>query len=101
MFDKADRKPISVPLFQSVAHVLAEEMERMNVEQLARQLDCSTRFFHPLSGTCFHLPHFVIRGLMVNRMFAVHPIERNHYITLAIGYFNDKAFKLHCKDYDK
>lgn len=41
------------------------------------------------------------RKLMVNRMFAVHPIERNHYITLAISFFNDKAFKLHCKDYDK
>lgn len=39
---------------------------------------------------------------MVNRMFAVHPIEKNHYITLAISFFlNDKAFKLHCKDYDK
>ena len=101
MFDKADRKPVSVPLFQSVANVLAEEMARMNVEELARQLDCSTRFFHPLSGTCFHLPHFIIRGLMVNRMFAVHPIERNHHITLAISFFNDKAFKLHCKDYDK
>ena len=86
MFDKADRKPVSVPLFQSVANVLAEEMARMNVEELARQLDCSTRFFHPLSGTCFHLPHFIIRGLMVNRMFAVHPIERNHHITLAIGH---------------
>lgn len=43
----------------------------------------------------------IIRGLMVNRMFAVHPIERNHHITLAISFFNDKAFKLHCKDYDK
>lgn len=38
---------------------------------------------------------------MVNRMFAVQPIERNHYITLAISFLNDKAFKLHCKDYDK
>ena len=94
MFDKADRKPVSVPLFQSVANVLAEEMARMNVEELARQLDCSTRFFHPLSGTCFHLPHFIIRGLMVNRMFAVHPIERNHYITLAIGYFNPQIRNL-------
>ena len=37
---------------------------------------------------------------MVNRIFAVHPIEKNHYITLAISFFNDKAFKLHCKDYD-
>ena len=45
MFDKADRKPISVPLFQSVANVLAEEMARMNVEELARQLDCSSKIF--------------------------------------------------------
>ena len=43
MFDKADRKPVSVPLFQSVANVLAEEMARMNVEELARQLDCSSK----------------------------------------------------------
>ena len=43
MFDKADRKPISVPLFQSVANVLAEEMARMNVEELAGQLDCSSK----------------------------------------------------------
>ena len=26
------------------------------------------------------------RKLIVNRMFAVHPIERNHHITLAIGH---------------
>ena len=43
MFDKADRKPISVPLFQSVADVLAEEMARMDIEELARQLDCSSK----------------------------------------------------------
>ena len=43
MFDKADRKPVSVPLFQSVANVLAEEMARMNVEELARLLDCSSK----------------------------------------------------------
>ena len=43
MFDKADRKPVSVPLFQSVANVLAEEMARMDVEELARQLDCSSK----------------------------------------------------------
>lgn len=34
---------------------------------------------------------------MVNRMFAVQPIERNHYITLAISFLNDKAFKLHAR----
>ena len=46
-------------------------------------------------------PTLIISGLMVNRKFAVYPIERNHHITLAISFFNDKAFKLHCKDYDK
>ena len=101
MFDKADRKPISVPLFQSVANVLAEEMARMNVEELARQLDCSSKIFSSSFGNLLSPLTFIIRGLMVNRMFAVHPIERNHYITLAISFFNDKAFKLHCKDYDK
>ena len=39
------------------------------------------------------------RKLIVNRKFAVHPIERNRHITLAISFFNDKAFKLYCKDY--
>ena len=43
MFDKADRKPISVPHFQSVATVLAEEMARMDVDELASQLDCSSK----------------------------------------------------------
>ena len=43
MFEKADRKPISVPLFQSVANDLAKEMAMMNVEELARQLDCSSK----------------------------------------------------------
>ena len=101
MFDKADRKPISVPLFQSVANVLAEEMARMNVEELARQLDCSSKIFSSSFGNLLSPLTFIIRGLMVNRKFAVYPIERNHHITLAISFFNDKAFKLHCKDYDK
>ena len=85
MFDKADRKPISVPLFQSVANVLAEEMARMNVEELARQLDCSSKIFFILFlELAFTPPHFhYIRGLMVNRMFAVHPIEKNHYILIS------------------
>ncbi|MQN27879.1 YaaA family protein [Segatella copri] len=43
MFEKADRKPISVPLFQSVANDLAKEMAMMNVEKLAKQLDCSSK----------------------------------------------------------
>ena len=43
MFEKADRKPLSTPLFQSVADVLAAEMARMDVRELARQLDCSLK----------------------------------------------------------
>lgn len=84
MFDKADRKPISVPLFQSVANVLAEEMARMNVEELARQLDCSSKIFFILfRELAFTPPPLVIRGLMVNRMSAVLPIEKNHYILIS------------------
>ena len=43
MFEKADLKPLSTPLFQSVADVLAAEMARMDVKELARQLDCSLK----------------------------------------------------------
>ena len=41
MFDKADRAAVSKPLFQSVAEMLAAEMAKLDVEELARQLDCS------------------------------------------------------------
>ena len=43
MFEKAGRSPLSTPLFQSVADELAAEMARMDVEELARQLDCSRK----------------------------------------------------------
>ena len=43
MFGKADRNPVSAPLFQSVAETLAAEMARMDVEDLARQLECSKK----------------------------------------------------------
>ena len=43
MYEKAEKKPLSTPLFQSVADTLAAEMARMDVEELARQLDCSTK----------------------------------------------------------
>ena len=38
MFGKADRKPISTPLFQTVADTLAAEMARMDVENLSSRL---------------------------------------------------------------
>ena len=41
MFDKADRAAVSKPLFQSVAEMLAAEMAKLDVEELAKQLDCS------------------------------------------------------------
>ena len=43
MFNKAERQPLSTPLFQSTANSLAAEMAMMDVEQLARQLDCSPK----------------------------------------------------------
>ena len=43
MFEKAGRKPSSIPAFQSVADTLAAEMAQMDVEELSRQLDCSRK----------------------------------------------------------
>ena len=43
MYEKADRQPLSTPLFQSVADTLADEMAQMDVEELARQLDCNRK----------------------------------------------------------
>ena len=43
MYEKAGRKPISTPLFQSIADTLANEMAQMDVEELARQLDCNAQ----------------------------------------------------------
>lgn len=50
MFGKADRKPVSAPLFQSVADTLAAEMARMDVEELSRQLDCSKKIAAEKTG---------------------------------------------------
>lgn len=47
MYEKADREPLSTPLFQPVADILAAEMARMEVEELARQLDCN----HKIAAT--------------------------------------------------
>jgi hypothetical protein len=66
MFDKADRKPISVPLFQSVANVLAEEMARMNVEELARQLDCNSKISSSSFGNLLSPPTYIIIRIMIN-----------------------------------
>ena len=70
------------------------------LEIVGKQFDRRQDFFI-LFRELDSITTFIITGLMVNKMFAVQPIERNHYITLAISFFNDKAFKLHCKDYDK
>ena len=43
MYNRADREPLSTPLFQSVADRLAAEMAQMDVDELARQLDCSRK----------------------------------------------------------
>lgn len=43
MYEKAEKAPRSTPLFQSITNVLAEEMARMDVEDLGKQLDCSKK----------------------------------------------------------
>ena len=43
MYEKAGRKPISTPLYQSIAVTSAKEMDRMAVEELARQQDCNAQ----------------------------------------------------------
>ena len=43
MYEKADRKPLTTPLFQSVANTLADEMAQMDVNELARQQDCNSK----------------------------------------------------------
>ena len=55
MFDKADRAAVSKPLFQSVAEMLAAEMAKLDVEELARQLDCSHKIgeIHSKQPTCY------------------------------------------------
>ena len=40
---KVKSKPFSTPLFQSVANQLAAEMAQMDIDELARQLDCSRK----------------------------------------------------------
>ena len=43
MYEKAGRKPLSTPFFQSTANTLANEMAQMDVNELVRQLDCSPK----------------------------------------------------------
>ena len=60
MFDKADRAAVSKPLFQSVAEMLAAEMAKLDVEELARQLDCSSKIFFILFRELAFTPTFII-----------------------------------------
>ena len=43
MFGKSDLKPLTTPLFQSIADKLAMEMAAMDTDELARQLDCNLK----------------------------------------------------------
>ena len=42
MFTEASRAPLNEPLFQTTANELAVELSTLSIEELARQLDCST-----------------------------------------------------------
>jgi len=41
MYDHAERRPQSVPMFQNVANQLAADMAQLDIDEMARQLDCS------------------------------------------------------------
>lgn len=41
MFDRSENKPLTEPMFQSVANELAMEMASCDIETLAKELDCS------------------------------------------------------------
>ncbi|NLV52026.1 MAG: YaaA family protein [Bacteroidales bacterium] len=41
--EKVKGKPLSEPMFQTTGNMLAEEMARMNTDELAKQLDCSQK----------------------------------------------------------
>jgi len=43
MFEKAQKEPSSMPIFQHIAEQLAEEMARHNVLELAKELDCNAK----------------------------------------------------------
>ena len=43
MYGRADRAALATPLFQQVADELAAEMARMEVDELADQLECSRK----------------------------------------------------------
>ena len=65
----------------------------MTIEEAIKQRHSVRKYIHkPLSTEVVRALEEKImfdkadRKLMVNRMFAVHPIERNHYITLAISF---------------
>lgn len=55
MYNKVDRRPLSEPRFQNEANILTTEMASLDIESLARQLDCS----HKLAATSWlHFQQF-------------------------------------------
>ena len=43
MNERAAKAALTTPLFQSIANGLAAEMAMMDIDELARQLDCSKK----------------------------------------------------------
>lgn len=43
MYDRAEKSALTTPLFQSVANTMAAEMALMDIDELAKQLDCSRK----------------------------------------------------------
>lgn len=53
-----------------------------NAQIILKQLD-GLKFSFPGCSKSISNVEKQLRGLMVNRMFAVHPIEKNHYILIS------------------
>lgn len=84
MFDKAERTPRSFPRFQTIADALATEMARMNVEDLAKQLNCSTKI---AAGNWKRYHNFIA----AEKMPAIFAYNGQAYKHLKANTLSDKA----------
>ena len=81
MFDKAERPPLTTPLFQSTADTLAAEMARMDVDELARQLDCS----HKIAAENLKRYHAYATATKLPAILAYNGLAYKHLRAASLG----------------
>lgn len=81
MHGRAERQPLSTPLFQSVADTLAAEMARMDVEELSRQLDCSA----PIAAENWQRYHLFAVAEKMPALLAYHGQAYKHLQAATLG----------------